>query len=211
MEDNQRSEEDDELNISYFLKQIPSARKGNLTRSILILVLGIVVLLVVSYLLMRIYPYFEHFAELGYLGLFLATFVASASFFVPLPGLAVVLAAATVLSPPWVALVASLGSSLGEISGYLLGRFGISGQIQSRLKMYSQAERWMQRYGAFAVWLFAAFPLFIFDVMAVAAGAFRLPVWKFMLAIWLGRLPRAYVEVYLGLGIMHLIFPFMFR
>lgn len=211
MEDNQKREDDEELNISYVLNKIPAARKWNLIRGILTLALGIAVLLVVSYLLTKIYPHLEYYAELGYIGLFFATFVASAAFFVPLPGLAVVLAAATVLSPPWVALVASLGSSLGEISGYLLGRFAITDQFKARLKMYSQAERWMHRYGAFAVWLFAAFPLFVFDVMAVAAGAFRLPVWKFMLAIWLGRLPRAYVEVYLGLGIMHIIFPFMFH
>lgn len=211
MEEDQRLKEDDELNVSDFLKQIPSASKRHLVGSILILLLGVVVLLVVSFLLARIYPYLEYYAELGYLGLFFAVFVASAAFFIPLPGLAVVLAAATVLSPPWVALVASLGSSLGEISGYLLGRFGITHPIRSRVKMYSKAERWVQRYGVFAVWVFAAFPLLIFDVMAVVAGAFRLPAWKFMLATWLGRLPRAYVEVYLGLGIMHIIFPFLFH
>jgi len=211
MDDNQKNTEDDELNITYFLKQIPSPSKKNLIRSVLVVLISVLVLLVVSYLLTLIYPYLEYYAELGYIGLFLAVFVASASFFIPLPGLAVVLAAATVLSPAWVALVASVASTLGELSGYLLGRFGINNQIKERLKMYSKAERWMQRYGAFAVWLFAAFPLLIFDVVAVAAGAFRLSVWKFMLATWLGRLPRSYIEVYLGLGIMHIIFPFMFH
>jgi membrane protein YqaA with SNARE-associated domain len=92
-----------------------------------------------------------------------------------------------------------------------VGRFGVTGLIQSRLKLYSTAEHWMQRYGAFAVWFFAAFPLLIFDLMAVAAGALRLPVWKFLLATWLGRLPRAYIEVYVILGILHLSFPFIFR
>jgi membrane protein YqaA with SNARE-associated domain len=211
MEDNKKNEKEDELNISYFLKQIPTPSKKNLIRSILVLVLGIVILLVVSYLLTLIYPYLEYYAELGYIGLFIAVFVASASFFLPLPGLAVVLAAATVLSPGWVALVASIASTLGELSGYLLGRYGINNQIKERMKMYSKAERWVQRYGVFAVWLFAAFPLLIFDVLAVAAGAFRLSVWKFLLATWLGRLPRSYIEVYLGLGIMHIIFPFMFH
>ena len=211
MDDNQKNTEDDELNITYFLKQIPSPSKKNLSRSIMVVLVSVLVLLVVSYLLTFIYPYLEYYAELGYIGLFLAVFVASASFFIPLPGLAVVLAAATILSPAWVALVASVASTLGEMSGYLLGRYGINTQIKARLKMYSKAERWMKRYGVFAVWLFAAFPLLIFDVLAVAAGAFRLSVWKFLLATWLGRLPRSYIEVYLGLGIMRIIFPFMFR
>ncbi len=200
-----------ELSVSSFLKKILSPSKKQVVGSILILLLGVVVLLVVSFVLARIYPYLEYYAELGYIGLFFAVFVSSAAFFVPLPGLAVVLAAATVLDPPWVALVASLASSTGEMSGYLLGRFGITNPIRSRVKMYSKAEHWMQRYGVFAVWVFAAFPLLVFDVMAVVAGAFRLPAWKFFLATWLGRLPRSFVEVYLGLSIMHVIFPFMFR
>jgi len=211
MEDHTRTEENDELGIPYLLNQLPSVRKGNLTRHILRLLLAIAILLGVSYLLLRLVPDLEHFAELGYLGLFVATFIASAALFFPLPGLAVVFVAATVLSPPWVALVASLGSTLGEISGYFVGRFGVTGLIQSRLKLYSTAEHWMQRYGVFAVWFFAAFPLLIFDLMAVAAGALRLPVWKFLLATWLGRLPRAYIEVYVILGILHLSFPFIFR
>jgi membrane protein YqaA with SNARE-associated domain len=211
MGDNTRTEENDELGLPYILNQLPSARKGNLTRSILTFLLAVAIMLGVSYLLLRFLPDLRHFARWGYLGLFVATFIASATFFLPLPGLAVVFTAATVLSPPWVALVASLGSSLGELSGYYMGRFGVTGLIKSRLELYSKAERWMQRYGAFAVWFFAAFPLFIFDVVAVAAGAFRLPVWKFLLAIWLGRLPRAYVEVYIILGILHLSFPFIFH
>ena len=37
-----------------------------------------------------------------------------------------------------------------------------------------------------AVFILSVFPLF-FDIVAIAAGALRIPLWKFVLACWLGR------------------------
>jgi membrane protein YqaA with SNARE-associated domain len=171
MEYNTGAEKNDKLGIPYILNQLPSARKSNLTKGIPTFFLGLTVPIGVGYLLFKLLPNLEHFAKLGYLRLFVATSIPSGVFFIPLPGLAVVFATASILSPPWVALVAGVGSSLGKITGYLLGRFGVTGPTGSRLQVYSRAEHWIQRSGALAVWFFAGFPPFIFDVVAVAVRA----------------------------------------
>ncbi len=48
-----------------------------------------------------------------------------------------------------------------------------------------------------AVLVLSIFP-FLFDIVGIIAGATRMPVWKFMVACWLGR-TILYVSVaYLG-------------
>lgn len=39
----------------------------------------------------------------------------------------------------------------------------------------------MKRYGGLAIFLFAFFPLLIFDFVGIAAGVFRFPLRKFLL------------------------------
>ena len=56
----------------------------------------------------------------------------------------------------------------------------------------------MMRYGGVAIFLFALVPGLIFDLIAIAAGAVRFPFWKFFLASFAGRLPRSFLEAYLG-------------
>jgi uncharacterized membrane protein YdjX (TVP38/TMEM64 family) len=68
----------------------------------------------------------------------------------------------------------------------------------------------MNKYGVWAVFLFALIPMLLFDLVGLAAGALKFPVWKFILACWAGRIPRSFVEAYIGAGIIPLIFPSWF-
>ena len=108
-------------------------------------------------------------------------------------------------NPPLVALVASIGGTLGEISGYLVGYGGRAFIAPDQSERYQMAERWMQRRGGFAIFLFALVPFFIFDFVGIAAGVFRYPVKKFLLYAWLGRLPRSFIEVYVGSSLLDAI------
>jgi len=145
-------------------------------------------------------PPIEEFKKFGYLGVFLANLLPSLSVVVPVhfffPGQALSVVVAAVGSPLWVAVVASLGSTLGEITAYYLGYGGQSFFNLERFQRYKTAESWMRRYGWFAVFIFAFLPLFIFDFVGIAAGALRLSLSKFLFFCYLGRLPRAIIEVY---------------
>lgn len=150
----------------------------------------------------------ESIATYGYVGVFVATFLSSTTIFFPAPGVAVVMVAAGLFNPNWVALVACLGGALGEFTSYLVGYAGMMVIDLKRSQRYKRAEKWMSRYGVVTIFLFALFPFLIFDLVGIAAGSLRFPFSKFMLATIAGRLPRSFMEAYLGWAIVPYFFHF---
>lgn len=181
--------------------------RGSLAKAIALLVAVLLVALGLSFLLYHFFPKeeLERFAEWGYLGVFLVTLVSSLSIVLPVPGTVVVIAAAGIWNTPLIALVASIGGTLGEISAYLLGYGGRAFIAPEHSERYQMAERWMKRRGGFAIFLFALVPFLIFDFVGIAAGVFRYPLRKFYLFTWLGRLPRSLIECYIGASLLDAI------
>lgn len=60
----------------------------------------------------------------------------------------------------------------------------------------------MKQHGSVTLALFAFMPFLLFDLPGIAAGALRFPFWKFLLACFAGRLPRSFIESYLGWWIL---------
>lgn len=145
-------------------------------------------------------PPFEEFKTYGYLGVFIANLVPSLSVVIPVhfffPGQALTVVVASVGSLFWAAVAASIGSTLGEVTAYYVGYGGQRLFNLQKFGRYKTAENWMGRYGGFAVFALALLPLFIFDFVGIAAGALRFPLRKFFLLCYLGRLPRAIIEIY---------------
>lgn len=199
------------MKFSEFLTELRDAltvpTKGNLIKAILLLLSILVVALGLSFLLHHFFSKeeLERFAEYGYLGVFLVTLVSSLSVVLPLPGTVVVIAAAGIWNTPLVALVASIGGTLGEVSAYMVGYGGRAFIAPEQSERYQTAERWMKRHGGFAIFLFALVPFLIFDFVGIAAGVFRYPLKKFFLFTWLGRLPRSFIECYVGAPLLDFI------
>ena len=76
------------------------------------------------------------------------------------------------------------GAAIGEITGYMAGYSGRA--IVQRQKTYVRLEGWVKKWGVLAIFILSIVPFF-FDLAGIAAGALRLPLWKFWLACWLGR------------------------
>jgi membrane protein YqaA with SNARE-associated domain len=152
----------------------------------------------------------KQFAPLAYLIVFGATFLSSCTILFPAPGMAIVMAAAATWNPVIVAIVASIGGTLGELTAYYAGYLGKKIIINENQAGYKWAVSWMNKYGMWAVFLFALIPMLLFDLVGMAAGALKFPVWKFVLACWGGRIPRSFVEAYVGAGVIPLIFPSWF-
>ncbi|MFQ5925199.1 MAG: YqaA family protein [Dehalococcoidia bacterium] len=148
-------------------------------------------------------------ASYGYVGVFLSTFLASTTVIFPAPGFVVVVLAAAMFNPAWVAIAAWLGGSLGEFTSYLVGYGGRIAIGQGYSQRYNRAEDWMRRYGAVTIFIFALMPFLIFDLVGIAAGTLRYPYWKFLLATLAGHLPRTFVLAYLGWWILPRFFPFL--
>jgi membrane protein YqaA with SNARE-associated domain len=121
----------------------------------------------------------------GYLGIFLVTFIATASFILPIPYLLIVARAGMYLNPVVLTFVAGLAGALGELTGYAVGASGRD--LIAKGKWFDKANALMENYGFWCVAFFAFIPNPFFDAIGFAAGVMRYPIWKFVLATFLGK------------------------
>jgi uncharacterized membrane protein YdjX (TVP38/TMEM64 family) len=145
---------------------------------------------------------------LAYILVFIISMLSSATIFVPAPGIAFVLAAATVWDPALVAIAAGTGDAIGEMTSYWVGYVGEKIMVDEQMPAYQRAQSWMNKYGAWAVFGVALIPIVPFDLMGLAGGALKIKWWKFLLGAWGGKLPRAFLIAYLGQQIPLLVTPF---
>jgi len=146
--------------------------------------------------------------QYGYVGVFLIALFSSFSIVLPIPGTAAIIGAAAIWDPMIVAFVASIGATLGEITGYQLGYSGKSLMFHEDSEAYKSARVWMEKHGGLAIFLFALLPFLIFDFLGIAAGALRYPLKKFFIFTWLGRFPRTIAECYLGASLLELFLKY---
>ncbi|TET16124.1 MAG: DedA family protein [Dehalococcoidia bacterium] len=132
----------------------------------------------------------------GYLGAFLISLITSATIILPVPGIVLIGALGTAYDPVLIGLAAGAGSALGEITGYMAG---FSGQVVfENSRFYPRLERWMTRRGFIAITVLSFVPNPFFDVAGATAGALRFPLWKFLLACFVGKAVRYSLVAWLG-------------
>lgn len=138
----------------------------------------------------------SHLRRYGYLGVFLVPLIGSASFILPMPGLAVIATGGALLDPvfgipAWivVGVLAGLGEAIGELTGYAAG-YGGRAVLQER-RFMGRLEGWMHKQGSVVMFTMSVLPNPFFDVAGVIAGAVRMPVWKFFLAVLLGKVIKS--------------------
>ena len=132
--------------------------------------------------------------ELAYGGLGLTVLLASGGLVLPIPSLAAACAAGASLNPLYVGLVAGSAGTLGELTGYFLGYSGRG--VLDRSRLYRRLEGWMRRRGWLLLFLVSLIPNPIFDVVGIAAGALRYPLWRFMAVVWVGKLSKFLIFAY---------------
>lgn len=199
--------------LSDLEESLPRVTKGGVKRLLIlatIFTVCLAIFVVAFYFFAPAEQFVEGFQRYGYPGVFLANLLCSLSVVVPAPpGLAVTVAVATINNWMWVALAASLGGTLGEITAYYVGYGGQKFVALESSQRYNMVEGWMNRYGGIAISIFAFVPIFIFDFVGIAAGALKYPVGKFFLFCYAGRLPRACIEAYFGAELFKLIIPYL--
>ena len=101
-------------------KETPTQRLWNNQRLLRALAIVLVLMLIIAIVLLS--DHLPNYKSVGYLGVFVLSFVGSASVLVPVPGIAAVCAGADPdlvgLFPLLVALLASVAESLGDAPGF---------------------------------------------------------------------------------------------
>ena len=143
-------------------------------------------------------------ASYGYIGIFVLSFLAYATVFLPAPGVAVVFAFGAIYNPFILALVAGSGAALGEFVGYLAG---YSGQgLAEKTKIYERLEGWMRKNGFLTVFVMSAIPNPVFDMAGVIAGVLKMPVVKFLTACWFGEVIKMLIFSFAGSAVINRFF-----
>ncbi len=159
----------------------------------------ITAILIVIALTVFIYSVREKAVELqqyGYLGIFIIAFMTNATVFLPAPGIAIVFAMGAIFNPIYIALSAGAGGALGELSGYLAG---FSGQaIVEKTNVYDKFHTWIEKHGFFAILVLAVIPNPFFDIAGVAAGMLKMPLYRFLLAVWIGVTIKMFLFAWVG-------------
>lgn len=132
--------------------------------------------------------------SLGYPAIFLVALLGNATVILPVPSILAVCSGGVALTPVLVGLVAGVGMALGEITGYLAGFSGSN--LARNSSVYRRVQPWMHRRGWIAVLAFGMIPNPFFDIVGLAAGATRMPMWKFIAAAWVGKTVMATVTAY---------------
>jgi membrane protein YqaA with SNARE-associated domain len=174
------------------------------TRTTIGRVLAVLAVIGISVYVFSIREHVDEFAAYGYPGIFLIALLANATVFLPAPGIAVVFAMGSVFHPLGVALAAGMGGALGELSGYLAG-FGGQAVVENTAA-YARVQPWVQKWGGWAVLVLAAIPNPFFDLAGIAAGAAKMPVWKFLLFCWVGQTIKMSAFAFAGNASLNLFF-----
>jgi uncharacterized membrane protein YdjX (TVP38/TMEM64 family) len=95
-----------------------------------------------------------------------------------------------------------LGSVLGSVAFYYIARTGGRALLDKRLNnpKGTKVRAWYERYGLASVFVGAAvpFPFIPMKALCLCAGALGVPLSRFLLAIFAGRVPRYFGLAYLG-------------
>ncbi len=156
---------------------------------------------VIMLLAIKYHQFLAHFKSLGLLGIFIMNALSTATIFLPTPGFATVIAGGGLYSPVIVALVASLGSGLGDLTSYVLGFSSNKVLIRKEHARYENFITIFQKYGGVIIFVLALIPNPIFDAVGIVSGMLKYPVQKFFLWIFLGRLIRNLLLAFFGLSL----------
>jgi len=130
-----------------------------------IAVLGVIIISFgLAYLFQHLVTRFDlplyHFAWLAYLVVFVTSLISNLTILAPVPlAVSIMIVAATKWNPALIALFASMGGALGELSGYYAGHLGRKIAISESIIRHSRVESWIQRYGVWAMFFLAFQPV----------------------------------------------------
>jgi membrane protein YqaA with SNARE-associated domain len=147
---------------------------------------------------------------LAYLSVFAISLLANLTIIAPVPfAIAVMATAAQHFNPVFVALFGAAGGTLGELSGYFAGKFGRKIAIPEGITSNQRVTLLIKKYGFWGIAFIAFQPIIPFDVGGVVAGAGKMPLPKFLPALFLGKFPKYFILVQASLGVIDFLPPWI--
>jgi membrane protein YqaA with SNARE-associated domain len=149
-------------------------------------------------LLQQFAEWMQNFSvQYGYFGVFLISLLGSTSIFFPIPYTVVLftLGSVEIFNPILLALASSLGSAIGEFSGYLLGLGGRKIISDTRKRKMEFLLKVFGKFGPLAIFIFALTPL-PDDLLFIPLGVMRYSFLKAFIPAFIGKLCMSLIIVY---------------
>jgi membrane protein YqaA with SNARE-associated domain len=171
--------------------------------------LGIVGVILTIIMFAAIIYYGEEIGRLkqyGYIGAFFISILGGATIIIPVPMLAVVFALGHAMADPWSALLLAVSAALGELVGALTiymtghgaGRAIMSSKRGVVQSAYERMLGLMERRGPLTLFIVASVINPFFYPAALAAGALRFGLRKYIFIVLAGKLIKCSTIVYAG-------------
>lgn len=139
--------------------------------------------------------------SLGLLGVLFINFFSSATIFLPSPAMLSIPIASQIYNPIAVVILGSLGSSLGEVVGFIFGKSTIQVLNGKKHKILYHLNTFIfKKYGLPIIFIFSAIPNPVVDGLGILAGMAGYPLHRFLFAVLLGRILRNIILVALAGG-----------
>lgn len=156
--------------------------------------MALILFILVSLFAWKLKDVMKKWMPLTLLGLLLTCFVMNSTVLLPSSSLLVVLEYSYILNPFCVIGVGALGTSLGELTGYMIGAEG--GSIIKKYKRDTKFKN-LRKHSFLWVMIFAFIPFPVFDIAGIWAGSIRMNPLKFLLASMIGKAVKMSFYVWL--------------
>jgi membrane protein YqaA with SNARE-associated domain len=133
----------------------------------------------------------------GYFGIFIISLIGALSIFFPLPYTVVIFTLGGLFDPFLIAIVAGLGSAVGEFSGYLLGYYGRKVISAERRRKMGFMLRVFDRFGPIAIFIFALTPL-PDDLLFIPLGIMHYSLLRAFIPALIGKVSMNFIVAYSG-------------
>ena len=134
----------------------------------------------------------------GYAGVFLLSLIGASSVIIPVPYTVVLLTISPAFDVIPFAVVAAVGSALGELVGYGVGRMGRAALVGKKyLRKMDAMLAIFKRYGIIVIFFFALTPL-PDDLLFIPLGLMGYSIWKALAAAVCGKFFAMLAIAYVG-------------
>ena len=133
----------------------------------------------------------------GYFGIFLISLIGALSIFFPIPYTVVIFTLGGLFDPFLIAIVAGLGSAVGEFSGYLIGYYGRKVISTDRRRKMEFMVKVFDRFGPITIFLFALTPL-PDDILFIPLGIMHYSLLRAFVPALIGKMCMNFIIAYSG-------------
>ena len=141
---------------------------------------------------------YDFIVKWGYAGVFLVSLISSASILLPIPNFILIFTFGSTLNPFLLALFASIGSTIGETTGYLIGLGGKEILEKKYNRQLKRINKMFKKYGSVAwIVILGASPL-PDDIAGIFCGVIRYDFKKYFIATFIGKMILYLVLAYSG-------------